>query len=206
VAGRAPRSAARAALNEITTNYRLGKWEPSELNGGKLCEIVYTILRRHVDGKFPARPSKPGNMVDACNDLAEADKKIFPQSVRITIPRVLIALYEIRNNRGVGHVGGDVDPNHMDATLGSLDGMLGLLIPVMIGLAAIAVLTFFFAFFSSLGLWVPTDMWRPLVLIGVACFVALLVLHPSVYAALPLALNLGLAWVAWTSAWTPAAA
>jgi hypothetical protein len=34
--------------------------------------------------------------------------------------------------------------------------------------------------------------------------VALLVLHPSVYAILPLALNVGLAWVAWTSAWTPA--
>lgn len=28
---------------------------------------------------------------------------------------VLIALYEIRNNRGVGHVGGEVDANHMDA-------------------------------------------------------------------------------------------
>ncbi|KAB2958504.1 MAG: hypothetical protein F9K13_13395 [Candidatus Methylomirabilis oxygeniifera] len=28
---------------------------------------------------------------------------------------MLVALYEIRNNRGVGHVGGDVDPNHMDA-------------------------------------------------------------------------------------------
>jgi hypothetical protein len=89
---------------------------------------------------------------------------------------------------------------------GSLDGMLGLLSPVMIGLAGIAVLTFFLAFFSSLGLWVPADMWRPLVLIGVVCSVALLVLHPSVYAALPLALNAGLAWVAWTSAWTPAAA
>ncbi|MCY7288269.1 MAG: hypothetical protein LH624_08485 [Cryobacterium sp.] len=104
------------ALNEITTNYRLGKWEASELNGGKLCEIVYTILRGHVDGKFSAKPSKPGNMVDACNALAKADRKVFPQSVQITIPRVLIALYEIRNNRGVGHVGGDVDPNHMDAT------------------------------------------------------------------------------------------
>ncbi|MDF2734863.1 MAG: hypothetical protein K0S97_1486 [Chloroflexota bacterium] len=88
---------------------------------------------------------------------------------------------------------------------GSLDGMLGLLSPVMIGLAGIAVLAFFLAFFSSLGLWVPADMWRPLVLIGVACSVALLVLHPSIYAALPLALNAGLAWVAWTSAWTPAA-
>ena len=29
---------------------------------------------------------------------------------------MLMALYEVRNNRGVGHVGGDVDPNHMDAT------------------------------------------------------------------------------------------
>ena len=28
---------------------------------------------------------------------------------------MLFALYEIRNSRGVGHVGGDVDANHMDA-------------------------------------------------------------------------------------------
>jgi hypothetical protein len=88
---------------------------------------------------------------------------------------------------------------------GSLDGILGLLAPVMIGLAGIAVLTFFLAFFASLGLWVPAGLWRPLVVIGGACSVALLVIHPSVYAALPLALNAGLAWVAWTSAWAPAA-
>jgi hypothetical protein len=30
---------------------------------------------------------------------------------------LLVALYEVRNNRGVGHVGGDVDPNGMDAKL-----------------------------------------------------------------------------------------
>jgi hypothetical protein len=88
---------------------------------------------------------------------------------------------------------------------GSLDGMLGLLSPVMIGLAGIAVLNFFLAFLASLGFWVPANMWRPLVLIGVACSVVLFVLHPSVYAILPLGLNTGLAWVAWTSAWTPAA-
>ena len=88
---------------------------------------------------------------------------------------------------------------------GSLNGMLGLLTPVMIGLAGMAVLAFFLAFFASLGLWVPATMWRPLVLIGVGCSVALLVLHPSIYAAVPLALNAVLAWVAWTSAWTPAA-
>jgi hypothetical protein len=38
------------------------------------------------------------------------------RSLRILIPRVLLPLYEIRNNRGVGHIGGDVDPNFLDAT------------------------------------------------------------------------------------------
>lgn len=104
-----------AAYNQIVTNYRDGKWEPSELNGGKLCEVVYTILRGYVDGTFPAMSSKPANMVDACRALEQASAT-FPRSVRIQIPRMLIALYEIRNNRGVGHVGGEVNPNHMDAT------------------------------------------------------------------------------------------
>jgi hypothetical protein len=89
---------------------------------------------------------------------------------------------------------------------GSLEGMLGLLVPVMMGLASVAVLAFFLAFFASLGLWVPANLWRPLVLVGVACSVALLVMHPSVNVALSLALNAGLAWIAWTSVWTPAAA
>jgi hypothetical protein len=101
------------ALNKITANYREGRWEPAELNGGKLCEIVYSIVRDHADGVMPARPSGPQNMVDACRQL-ERERQL-PRSLRIQIPRMLIALYEIRNNRGVGHAGGDVNPNHMDA-------------------------------------------------------------------------------------------
>jgi len=99
----------------IERNYREHRWEPSELNGGKLCEIVYSILKGYVDGSFPITASKPPNMVDACRGLENASTS-FPRSVRIQIPRMLLALYEIRNNRGVGHVGGDVDPNEMDAT------------------------------------------------------------------------------------------
>lgn len=90
---------------------------------------------------------------------------------------------------------------------GGLDGgPLVLLIPVMIGLAGIAVLAFTMGVLATFGWVVPTNLWRPLVLIGVACSVTLLVLHPSVWVLLPLALNAGLAWVAWTSAWTPSAA
>lgn len=104
------------SFEEITRNFRESRWEPSELNGGKLCEVIYTILRGHIDGSYPPTPSKPNNMVDACRAL-EKGNATFSRSIRIQIPRMLIALYEVRNNRGVGHSGGDVDPNHMDATV-----------------------------------------------------------------------------------------
>jgi hypothetical protein len=104
------------AFNEVVKNFREHRWEPAELNGGKLCEAVYSILRGNVDGNYPARAKKPANMVDACKKLeTDTDPAIVPRSVRIQIPRMLVALYEIRNNRNVGHVGGDVNPNHMDA-------------------------------------------------------------------------------------------
>jgi hypothetical protein len=100
----------------VTRNFRESRWEPSELNGGKLCEVVYSILAGYVSGQYPARAKKPANMVNACRDLEKAGGDV-PHSVRVAVPRVLIALYDIRNNRGVGHVGGDVSPNHMDASV-----------------------------------------------------------------------------------------
>ena len=113
------------------------------------------------------------------------------------------------NSSAGGPTGSLLFPFATDApsrwVFGSLDGMLGIVVPVMIGLAGMAVLAFFLAFLATVGLWVPADLWRPLILVGTVCSIALLVLHPSVYAALPLALNAGLAWIAWTSRWTPAA-
>lgn len=103
------------AFNEIVTNYQQRRWEPSELNGGKLCEAVYTVIKGLADGSYPDRSNKPRNMVDACKAMENAAAQ--PRSVRIQIPRMLVALYEVRNNRGVGHAGGDVDPNEMDATV-----------------------------------------------------------------------------------------
>lgn len=98
----------------IVQNYFEHRWSPSELSGGRLCEIVYTVLDGYAKGKYASKPTKPSNFVQACRTL-EANTGV-PRSFQILIPRLLPALYEIRNNRGVGHVGGDVDPNHMDAT------------------------------------------------------------------------------------------
>ncbi|UNK71731.1 hypothetical protein [Microbacterium sp. H1-D42] len=101
------------AFQQVVKNYAEHRWEPSELNGGKLCEAAYTILAGYFAGAYEQRSHKPKDMVSACRNL---EKEQGPRSARIQIPRMVMALYEIRNNRGVGHAGGDVDPNHMDAT------------------------------------------------------------------------------------------
>jgi hypothetical protein len=100
--------------DSLVTSYSEQKWTAAELSGGKFCEIVYTILDGYAKGSYAAKPSKPANFVEACRRL-ESNNTV-PRSFQILIPRLLPPLYEIRNNRNVGHVGGDVDPNHMDAT------------------------------------------------------------------------------------------
>jgi hypothetical protein len=104
-----------AEYNKLAKNYREQRWEPVELNGGRICEIVHTIIKAKADGSSPDGPQKPKNMVAACLAL-EAHTDVT-RSLRIQIPRMLVALYEVRNNRNVGHVGSDVDPSHMDATV-----------------------------------------------------------------------------------------
>lgn len=107
------------AFNEIVKNYREHKWEPSELNGGKLCEAVYTVVVGWLDGgKYPARAKKPNRFPQTCLGLEQKYAQVpDSRSPRILIPRMMVGLYDIRNNRGVGHAGAAVDPNHMDATV-----------------------------------------------------------------------------------------
>ncbi len=90
------------------------RWSPSELSGGRFCEVVYSILDGHALGSYATSPSKPRDFLSACRALESQIRA--PRSFQILIPRLLPALYEIRNNRGVGHTGGDVDPNLMDAS------------------------------------------------------------------------------------------
>lgn len=91
------------------------RWGASELSGGKFCEIVYTILDGYSKGTYSNTPTKPTNFVSACRVLE--NNANAPRSFQILIPRLLPALYEIRNNRNVGHVGSDVNPDYMDSSV-----------------------------------------------------------------------------------------
>lgn len=108
-------------FDSIVNNYRQGHWKASGLDGGRFSEVAYNVLVGITTGTFPLRANKPSNFKAKCDAFATDNQKYppanSPHSARVLIPRVLAVLYDIRNNRNVGHIGGDVASNHMDAEL-----------------------------------------------------------------------------------------
>jgi len=121
-----------AEYRNLVQNFLEQRWRPTELTGGLFSEIVYTIPDGHAKAVYASKPDKPTDFVTACKKLEGNKKNHVPRSFQILIPRMLPALYEVRNNRSVGHVGGDVDPNHMDsvAVLSMCNWIMGELVRV----------------------------------------------------------------------------
>src|SRR5262245_41135931 len=88
------------SYSEIARNFAERRWEPDELNGGKFCEVVYTVIDGAIRGTFATTPSKPPRLLDACRALEGTPSvatRVGDRSLRILIPRMLPVLYEIRN-------------------------------------------------------------------------------------------------------------
>jgi len=101
---------------EIKENYYLRKHEPAELNGGKFVEACVRLLQHQLRGSYTPIGVPIRNMVQELRNF-EQTPSTYPDSYRLHIPRVLLGVYNIRNRRGVGHLGGDVNPNLADSTL-----------------------------------------------------------------------------------------
>ncbi len=100
---------------EIILNYKENRWEPSELNGSKLAEAVFRVLEWYTNEDNSYTPL--GTKIHPFNDRLKhfENKSKFPNSIRFHIPKMLAVIYSLRNDRGISHIGGDVNPNHMDS-------------------------------------------------------------------------------------------
>ena len=102
---------------EIKTNYIINKWEPSELNGGKFVESAIKMMQFVCySGTYTPIGTSIRNMFNELRRLEQTPSSIL-DSYRLHIPRCLGAIYNLRNRRGVGHLGGDINPNRADAFL-----------------------------------------------------------------------------------------
>ena len=102
-----------AAYREIEENFTLRKWKASELDAGHFVEAARRIIEHQLFGSYTPINVSLINFNDT--ELRRFENAVGDESLRMLIPRSLKAIYNIRNKRGVGHIG-PISPNEMDAT------------------------------------------------------------------------------------------
>ena len=108
------RSKITAAYLDLKKNHLEARIDAAGLAAGKFCEAVLRHLQFVVTGTSTPFNRRIPNFADACRQLITSPTGSASESERTVIPRALIFAYTMRNKRGIGHVGGDVDANRID--------------------------------------------------------------------------------------------
>lgn len=101
---------------ELKRNLAESRPEAAGLSAGKLCESGVRLLQNRAFGAHTPFGKKIPNFADECRKIVGSTPSTpITDSEKLVIPRALVFLYSMRNTRGIGHVGGDVDSNSVDA-------------------------------------------------------------------------------------------
>jgi hypothetical protein len=102
------------AYLSVKKNCLEARYDAAGMATGKVCEVALRLLQSKVLGTFTPFGTRITNYADECRRLTVAPVTAGNESERAVIPRALVFLYTMRNKRGIGHVGGDVDANVID--------------------------------------------------------------------------------------------
>lgn len=92
--------------------YYLGKWQASQLNGGRFGEAVLRIIEYKDIGNF----TPLGTQLHRENIINHVQHNGgLPDSLRLTIPKLAAIIMDFRNNRNVAHLG-TIEVNGMDSS------------------------------------------------------------------------------------------
>jgi len=99
----------------LKSAYIEGQFDACGLRVGKLCETILRFLQHHLTGTHVPFGQKIPRFQSECIHLEKLPITVGVESLRVIIPRALNFLYTMRNKRDVGHIGGDLDANEIDA-------------------------------------------------------------------------------------------
>lgn len=102
------------AYLDLKKNASEARYDAAGLAVGRFCEVVLRFLQQKTHATFTPFGTKISNYADECRRLTTAPATSGNESERVLVPRALVFLYTMRNKRGIGHVGGDVDANAID--------------------------------------------------------------------------------------------
>ncbi len=109
------------AYENLKRDHAEGRYEGAGLAAGKFCEVVLRLLQHAVTGSNTPWGVRVANFADECRKLVASPAGSAVESLRTIVPRAVVFMYAMRNKRGIGHVGGDVEANQIDsATLARL--------------------------------------------------------------------------------------
>jgi hypothetical protein len=99
----------------VRTAFAEASFDTVGLRVGHFAESVIRLLQARFLGAHTPFGKKLPNFAEECARIERAPSTGNDEGVRVLIPRALSFVYTLRNKRGIGHVGGDVDPNEIDA-------------------------------------------------------------------------------------------
>lgn len=91
------------------------EYDTAGLSSGKLVETVLRFIQNELTGSFIPFGKHIPNIPEECRKISGLPEITGNESLRIIIPRALTFLSTLRGKRGIGHVGGDVEANEIDA-------------------------------------------------------------------------------------------
>ena len=103
------------SYNGLKTAFAEGNFDACGLRAGRFCEVLLRWAQVELTGKYTPFGTQISNFKAECEALEQKPKTAGHESIRILIPRAVSFLYTFRNKRGIGHEGGDVDANKIDA-------------------------------------------------------------------------------------------
>lgn len=107
-----------ASYLDLKRNIAEARHDAAGMSAGKLCESAIRHLQQQAFGQHTPFGTKIVNFADECRRIiTSATTSKITDSEKQIIPRSLVFLYTMRNKRGIGHVGGDVDPNSIDTAV-----------------------------------------------------------------------------------------
>jgi len=109
------RSRLLKAFLEVKKRLAEGNDETLGLAAGKFCESVIRLLQHEFLGVSTPFGQKLPDFPGVCRKIIESSKTASQESLGTVVPRALVFVYTLRNKRGIGHIGGDVDANRIDA-------------------------------------------------------------------------------------------
>lgn len=102
--------------NRFSKSVHSKEFDSAGITAGKFTETIFRFLEHELkNGNYTPFKDHVSNIPVELHKLEQLPKANGNESLRVLIPRALNFLYTLRNKRGIGHVGGDIEANEIDA-------------------------------------------------------------------------------------------